>query len=65
MKYIIDRFEGDYAVIELKNGTHADMPRSLIPTNAKEGDTLNITVDAAETAERAKRINTLMDDLFS
>ena len=64
MKYIIDRFEGDFAVIELADGSRADMPRKLVPAAAKEGDTLRIEVDEEETKRREERIGRLMDSLF-
>jgi len=65
MNYTIDRFEGNFAVIELEDGSHADMPRALVPPEAKEGDALTITVNASLTEERRKRIGRLMDDLFA
>ena len=36
---IIDRFEGDTAVIEDENGTF-DIPRSELPEGVREGDVL-------------------------
>lgn len=36
---IIDRFEGDIAVVETDSGM-TDIQRSLIPKSAKEGDVL-------------------------
>lgn len=65
LNYIIDRFEGKFAVIELSNGTHANMPRVLIPLEAKEGDTLSICVDLKSTKERKEKIEHLMSDLFA
>ncbi|HHW46319.1 MAG TPA: DUF3006 domain-containing protein [Clostridiales bacterium] len=38
-KYIIDRFEGEFAVCEYE-GSMVDIPRRLIPENAKEGSVL-------------------------
>ena len=64
MKVIIDRFEGDYAVVELPDGTMVDMPISLIPEGAREGDVLVISIDIDETAKRKERIKNLMDDLW-
>ena len=61
MKVIIDRFEGDYAVVELENGSYADMPRVLVP-NAGEGDIVTVTV--SEDTERKQRIEDLADELF-
>lgn len=61
MKVIIDRFEGDYAVVELENGKFADMPKVFVP-NAKEGDVVTITV--SEDKDRKKRIEDLANELF-
>ena len=61
MKFIIDRFEGDYAVVELENGEFADMPKVFVP-NAKEGDVVTITV--SEDKDRKKRIEDLANELF-
>ena len=64
-KLIIDRFEGSWAVVEY-NGEIFDIPRSLLPPEAKAGDTLTVSfrMDHEDTAERRKRIEKLMDDLF-
>ena len=61
MEFIIDRFEGDYAVVELENGEFADMPKVFVP-NAKEGDVVTITV--SEDKDRKKRIEDLANELF-
>ena len=61
MKVIIDRFEGDYAVVELENGEFADMQKVFVP-NAKEGDVVTITV--SEDKDRKKRIEDLANELF-
>ena len=63
--FIIDRFEGDMAVIEYQDGTF-DLPRSLLSPEAQEGDVLRIviTVDEEETAEQETKIEHLMDDVF-
>jgi hypothetical protein len=62
---IIDRFEGTWAVVEYEGETF-DLPRSLLPEDAKEGDTLTLSlqVEAEDTEARRKRIERLMDDLF-
>ncbi|GAW94350.1 DUF3006 domain-containing protein [Calderihabitans maritimus] len=62
---VIDRFEGDMAVIEY-NGKTFDLPRSLLPEEAKEGDVLKISIeiDKEETEKRRKKIEKLMDELF-
>lgn len=63
MKVIIDRFEGDYAIVELPDETFVDVPRVLFP-DAKEGDVIDIIVDKDETEKRKKHIADLMSKLF-
>lgn len=62
---IIDRFEGALAVIEYEGKTF-NLPRNLLPSEAKEGDIIKIliTVDNEESEKRRKRIQELMDDVF-
>lgn len=60
MRIIIDRFEGDFAVVETENGS-VDIPRSVLPTDAKVGDILKksfygYTVLRSETSERRKKL---------
>lgn len=64
MKVTIDRFQGDFAVVELPNGKMIDIPKALVPREAKEGDVLSIEIDKDETKRRKKEIESLMDDLF-
>ncbi|MGH2331196.1 DUF3006 domain-containing protein [Thermoanaerobacter mathranii] len=63
---IIDRFEGDWAVIEYGNRTF-NFPKELLPKEAKESDVLNfdITIDREETEKRRKAIEDLAKDLFA
>ncbi|MBQ6946979.1 MAG: DUF3006 domain-containing protein [Clostridia bacterium] len=63
MRVIIDRFEGEMAVVELPDGTVTQMPRLLVP-DAAEGDVVNVTVDPKERQKREETIQSLMDDLF-
>ncbi len=65
MKFIIDRFEGEFAIVELENMEMLDMSRKLLPQDAKEGDTINVTIDEIETENRRKRIQDKFDSLFS
>lgn len=64
MKVIIDRFEGNYAIVELEDKSTVDMPKKLIPEGAKEGDVLSIEIDLEETNRRKETIKKLMDDLW-
>lgn len=65
MKYTIDRFEGNFAVVELGNKKFVDVPKEAIPPEAKEGDIIKVEVDAAETKKRKDKIQGLMNDLFA
>ena len=64
MTITIDRFEGDYAVVELPDGNMSDMPKALLPPEAKEGDIIDISINADETDNRKKRIKGLMNNLW-
>lgn len=65
IKYIIDRFEGDFAVVEIDEGKFANIPRLALPKEAKEGDVINVWIDKDETEQRRKRIKELMDNLWA
>ncbi|AGB19620.1 DUF3006 domain-containing protein [Thermoanaerobacterium thermosaccharolyticum] len=64
-KCIVDRFEGDYAVIEYGRITF-NIPRLFLPKDAKEGDVVrfDIRIDKEETKMRSEHINSLADELF-
>ena len=64
MNLIIDRFEGDFAVIELPDGKMIDCPKALLPDDAKEGSILNITVDETATNDKLKKVTDRMNKLF-
>ena len=63
--FIIDRIEGNWAVIEFEGKTF-NIPKSLLPRSAREGDVIRIAVsiDDKATLERKNRVEKLMDDLF-
>ena len=63
MKVIIDRIEGEYAVVELPDRTFADIPMKVLDA-AKEGDVISILVDPEETEGRRQHISALMNKLF-
>jgi len=60
---VIDRFEGDFAIVETSAGM-IQIPKADLPASAAEGDIVNMQVDGAATVKRSKRINALMDELF-
>lgn len=64
MRFTIDRFEEEFAIVELENGEIIEIPRSILPMEAKEGDIVSIAVEKTETEERKKRIQNKFDRLF-
>lgn len=67
MKAVIDRFEGEYAILIVGDDEQRlNVPRKLLPKNAKEGHWLqldivggevrNIEVDEQETEKARQRI---------
>jgi len=65
---IIDRFEGNYAVVELEDREIVNIPRIRIPSDAEEGMVLDIdetiTINYKETEKRKKEIEDLTQDLW-
>ena len=41
-KGVIDRFEGDWAVVEMDSGEFLDMPKDTLPPNAVEGSVIAV-----------------------
>lgn len=66
MKAVIDRFEGEYAVVlfgdeEIK----VDIPKKLLPANVQEGSWLNVSfeLDANVTNKQTEKIQNLLEKL--
>ena len=57
---IVDRIEGNYAVVELEDKKITNIKLDILPRNIKEGDVINIqdciTVDLPETQRRKDKI---------
>lgn len=69
MKGIVDRFEGNYAVIELENGRMVNVDTGQIVEGVEEGDCVRLdgsiwVVDLEETKSRKSEIEKLMEDVF-
>lgn len=68
MRGIIDRFEGNYAVVELEDREMVNIPRIRIPSDAEEGMVIDIdetiTINYKETERRKKEIEDLTQDLW-
>ena len=64
--FIIDRFEGDWAIIETENCLTFNMPRSSLPPGLKEGDVLNIqvSIDLVATKKRTEKSKRMIENLF-
>lgn len=66
MKAVIDRLEGDYAVVLFgEEEIKVDIPRGLLPEGAKEGSwlTVNFELDAEGTQKQKEKIQNLLDKL--
>ena len=68
MKGIIDRFEGEFAVIEVDGNTQ-DVSRSLIADGVQQGDVVELVngiwnKNTVATEKRSKEIKKLMDSVW-
>jgi phage terminase large subunit-like protein len=65
MQCIVDRFEGDYAVIEYCNQV-LNLPKVFLPAETHEGDVLDIVVllDDNETGKMKAEIKKLMEEVW-
>ncbi|MEH7394912.1 DUF3006 domain-containing protein [Priestia megaterium] len=68
VKGIIDRFEEEFAVVEIEGKTK-DYPKDIFPRDAEVGDVVyitgnKVTVDKHETKKREKEIEDLMNELW-
>jgi hypothetical protein len=67
--YILDRFEGGFAVLENEQGKMSNVPLQDLPAGLREGDVLCedsgvFTYDEKSTKDRAEKIKRLIADLF-
>ncbi len=62
MNIIIDRFDGEYAIIELPDKSTYSVLRVLFP-DAVEGDVYNISKNKKEKIKRKKEIQNKFDKL--
>jgi len=68
MKAIIDRFEGDYAILEMEDGPKKVL-KVVLPSQVREGDVLilqgnNWVADWEATRERKEKIEKLARELW-
>ena len=68
MKGIIDRFEGEYAVVELVDGKMISINKMKLPIGVEEGMVLDIsefiTINSYETLKRKKEIEKLTENMW-
>jgi len=68
MKGIIDRFEGNYAVVELEDGKIINIDKAQLPIGIEEGMVIHIsesiTINIDETKKRKEEIEKLTEDLW-
>jgi hydrogenase maturation factor len=68
LKGIVDRFEGNFVVIEI-DGVTKDIPKEIVDSKVKAGDCVVLKngkwiTDEMETKKRAERIKGLMEQLW-
>lgn len=50
-RLVVDRFEGDLAVVEVDGGPVLDLPRWLLPAEAREGDVVHVSTESTGAGE--------------
>ena len=70
MSYIIDRFEGRFAVLEAENGEFIGVERARLPAGAGEGDVLlhrlgEFTLDREATEARRASMREKLNRLWA
>lgn len=63
MLWIIDRIEGNFAVVKCGEKSF-DVPLSFLPDGASEGDCLKVLKDNSSTADKEKKADAVLRDLF-
>jgi len=66
LKGVIDRFEGNMAVLKLDNGAEINWPKENLYAEAKEGDVVKLFAapDGADTAEREALAKSILNELL-
>lgn len=59
----IDRFEGEFAVVETEEGNMVNLSKILVP-DAHEGDVVTIEINKELTEIRKDEVKELMKNLF-
>ncbi|AEG59248.1 DUF3006 domain-containing protein [Desulforamulus ruminis] len=66
MRAIVDRFEEEWAVLEVEGSLMWNVPRDFLPEEVKEGSVVQFffSFDPDATAEAEEEIETLINDVF-
>ena len=64
MKWIVDRIEGDVAVLELLRNVIVNIPVKCLPNGVKENDVISLSIDSDEKKDRLEKIKNLENSLF-
>lgn len=64
MRVIVDRFEGEFAVVEMQDKTQVNMPKILLPQHTKEGDMIDIILNNEATEKKKETISKLMGEVW-
>lgn len=64
MKWIVDRFENGYAIVELEDGKVVNIPREAMPQDVCEGDIVELETNKNETQEKREEIKKRLNKLF-
>lgn len=59
----VDRFEGEWAVVETDGGRVVDVPLWILPEGVREGDVVVLRVDAEATGAARAEAGELLDRL--
>ena len=65
MRFVIDRFEDQLVVVESVEGELINIPRAIVPIEARESDVLIISIDKEKTEEKEIRIKEKFNRLLS
>ena len=60
---MVDRFEGEWAVVQVDGGSSVDLPVSVLPEGTREGDVLVLRVDPEATRAARDEARALLDRL--
>lgn len=64
MKFIIDRFEGEFVILASQDKQKFTIPKACLPNLITEGDVIKIEIDEEATAKRQKHLQALMNELW-